>query len=124
METSDQQVLLSVVQQVLPAIFDSAAVLVAVLVAIVLRTIHGKLNSAKNNEQLSLLAQYAEIAVKAAEQSIANGSGAEKMAYASQFVANAAKAHGISVVSQEMINTVLESAVFAVKSDLKQPEKK
>lgn len=124
METSDQQVLLSAVQQVLPAIFDSAAVLVAVLVAIVLRTIHVKLNSAKNNEQLSLLAQYAEIAVKAAEQSIANGNGAEKMAYASRFLANAAKAHGISVVSQEMINTVLESAVFAVKSDLKQPKKK
>lgn len=91
METNDQQIILSAVQQVLPAIFDSAAVLVAVLVAIVLRTIHGKLNSAKNNEQLSLLAQYAEIAVKAAEQSISNGSGAEKLTYASQFVTNAAK---------------------------------
>lgn len=124
METNDQQILLSAVQQVLPTLFDGIAVIVAALVAVLLRTIHVKLNSAKNNEQLSLLAQYAEIAVKAAEQSIANGNGAEKMAYASRFLADAAKAHGISVVSQEMISTVLESAVFAVKSDLKQPEKK
>jgi hypothetical protein len=124
METGDQQILLSAVQQVLPALFDGAAVIVAALVTIVLRTIHVKLNSAKNNEQLSLLAQYAEIAVKAAEQSIVSGSGAEKMAYASRFVADAAKAHGISVVSEAMISTVLESAVFSVKSNLKQPEKK
>lgn len=123
MDSSITPSIVDALKQSLPTLINFLVVVITISVGIILRTIHAKINLAKNNEQLSMLAQYAEIAVKAAEQSIVNGDGAEKMAYASQFVANAAKAHGISIISEEMILTVLESAVFAVKSEIRKNTK-
>ena len=123
MDSSNTQLLVDAFKQSLPTFINFLVVVITISVGVILRTIHAKINLAKNNEQLSMLAQYAEIAVKAAEQSIASGNGAEKMAYASQFIANTAKAHGIFIVSEEMISTVLEAAVFAVKSETKKNAK-
>ena len=117
MESSSTQLLIDAFKQSLPTLINFLVVVITISVGVILRTIHAKINLAKNNEQLSMLAQYAEIAVKAAEQSIANGKGAEKMEYASSFLANIAKNHGLGSISEPMIRTILEAAVFAVKSD-------
>ena len=101
----------------LPHLIEFLAIVVTCIVGFIVKIIHENLNAAKNNNQFFLLAQYADIAVKAAEQSVKNGNGAEKMAYASSFLANIAKNHGLGSISEPMIRTLLEAAVFAVKSD-------
>lgn len=101
----------------LPHLIEFLAVVVTCIVGFIVKIIHENLNAAKNNHQFFLLAQYADIAVKAAEQSVKNGNGAEKMTYASSFLANIAKNHGLGSISEPMIRTLLEAAVFAVKSD-------
>lgn len=92
-------------------------VAIGLIVPITLRALHKRLETAKHNENLVLLATYADIAVKAAEQSIAAGKGTEKIAYASDFLANAAKTHGISFITPAMISSLLESAVFSIKKE-------
>ncbi|NBV84166.1 phage holin [bacterium] len=116
----EQQVFADMVQQVIIDIIGFFVIVISIIVPVLLRTLHQKINSAKNNEQLSMLASYAEIAVKAAEQSIAEGKGTEKMAYASKFLADAAKFHGVKILSEDMIKTLLEAAVFAVKKEIKE----
>ena len=105
------------VTQLLPHLVEFLAVVVTCIVGFIVKVIHANLNAAKNNHQFFLLAQYADIAVKAAEQSVTNGNGAEKMQYASSFLANVARNHGLGSISESMIHTILEAAVFAVKSD-------
>lgn len=116
----EQQLFADMIQQVLIDVIAFFTIIITIAVPILLRTIHYKINSAKNNEQLSMLAKYAEIAVKAAEQSIADGKGTEKMAYAAKFLSDAAKSHGVKIVSEDMMKTLLEAAVFAVKKEVKE----
>jgi LL-H family phage holin len=105
------------ITQLLPHLVEFLAVVVTCAVGLIAKTVHANLNAAKNNHQFFLLAQYAEIAVKAAEQSITSGNGKEKMEYAARFLANVAKTNGLGIISESMIATVLEAAVFAVKAD-------
>lgn len=116
----EQQVFADMAQQIIIDIIGFFTIIITIFIPILLRTVHHKINSAKNNEQLSMLASYAEIAVKAAEQSIAGGKGTEKMAYAAKFLSDAAKSHGVKIVSEDMIKTLLEAAVFAVKKEVKE----
>lgn len=105
-------------EQFMPHVLEFCVVLVTCFVAFILRTVHQKLNAERKNNQFSLLSQYAEIAVKAAQQSVTSKDGAEKMKYASKFLSESAANHGLGFVSESMINTVLEAAVFAVKNDM------
>jgi len=105
------------ITQLLPHLVEFLAVVVTCAVGLIAKTVHANLNASKNNHQFFLLAQYAEIAVKAAEQSITSGNGKEKMKYAARFLANVAKTNGLGTISESMIATVLEAAVFAVKAD-------
>lgn len=117
MNGEEQSALGDAAQEIIIDAIGLCVVGIGIIVPITLRTLHKRLETAKNNEDLALLATYADIAVKAAEQSISAGKGTEKIAYASDFLANAAKKHGISSITPAMISSLLEAAVFSIKKE-------
>ena len=86
-----------------------------IVVPMLLRSLHKKIESAKSQEQWKFLAYVAELAVNAAEQSILHKDNVVKYDYAAIIISNAAKQHRIDFVTPEVCRVLIEASVLAAK---------
>lgn len=90
-----------------------------IVVPMLLRGLHKKIESAKAQEQWKFLAHIAELSVNAAEQSILHKDNAIKYDYAVKMITDAAKHHGIKFVTTEVCRVLIEASVLAAKKGIK-----
>jgi glycerol dehydrogenase-like iron-containing ADH family enzyme len=118
MTPEEQAIMGDALDKVLIDAIYFSAIAIGIMIPVVLRTLNKRLGSMKENDHFSLLASYGQLAVQAAEQSIANGKPTEKFAYASKILAESATKHGMKFVTPDLITSVIESAVFNMKKSI------
>lgn len=91
----------------------------AVVLPILLRDLHVKLQASKNETNWALLAKIADHAVYSAEQTILHGDNVTKYDYAAKLLSQIALSHNITGITPEICRLLIESAVYGLREDQK-----
>lgn len=112
----EQMALANSLQTIIIDFIGFSGVAISIIVPILLRKMIQSISSSKYSKEIEILKTYAKSSVQAAEQSIADGKGTEKLSYANAVLEEAAKTHGFKWATPSVMKALIEAEVYVLKS--------
>lgn len=117
--TEQAQEFSSLSDSFLSVVLTFAILSLAIVLPVLLRSFHVKLQASKHKTNLALLDTIADRAVYSAEQTILHGDNITKYDYAAKILVQIAASYNITNVTPELCRLLIESSVYDLRENQK-----
>jgi len=117
--TEQAQEFSSIADSFLSVVLTIAIFSLAIVLPVILKDFHVKLQASKHKNNLELLGEIAERAVYSAEQTILHGDNITKYDYAVKVLEQIASSYNVTGVTPELCRLLIESSVYNLRNNQK-----